>query len=172
MIATSDTGERLSPKMAPERIAPEAAEGSTPSAAAAGRKTGAAVKMVEMELPVAVARSAQVRKIPASTMPLPVKNPPASPASAAASPEAFMRAEKTPPARSSIRTDAVRGLAALRTAASQYRVGVLQRSAPRASETKAAAARADRSKTRWQAKRTMDAAEKSRAGRKRPKAPK
>ena len=98
IIATSETGARLSPNMAPERMAPASIGTSQPSAAPKGRKMGEAARIVEMELPVAVASTAQIRKTAGVRKGVPAMAPPVRRASACASPAAFIMAEKTPAA--------------------------------------------------------------------------
>ena len=112
MMATSETGARLSPKMAPERMAPAISGTSQPSAAPKGKKMGDAARIVEMELPVAVAKSDEMRKTAGVSSGVPAMAPPVKAARASASPAAFIMAEKTPAAIKRSSTVAVMGDAA------------------------------------------------------------
>jgi len=66
----SETGETLSPKVAPPRIAPIKAAGAAPNAPPAGYRSGAQTSTVPRLVPVAVETTLQIRKA-ATTKPLP-----------------------------------------------------------------------------------------------------
>ena len=65
-MVVSEMMERLSPNMAPERMVPAISTGSMPVAWATPRATGATAPMVPIEVPMAVAMKAEMRKSPGS----------------------------------------------------------------------------------------------------------
>lgn len=131
MTVTSETGARLSPKMAPESTAPASMAGSAPSATPAGKKIGMAARSVPMEEPVAAAIREEARSTKTvKAWPVRSRSPPRY-TRPSATPEAFIMAEKMPEAMRMSTTVPVSSEEAPRTAAFQYSDGGLREERPR-----------------------------------------
>ena len=65
-IVVSDTGEMLSPNVAPPRIAPSSAAGCTPAPAPAGYSSGPQIRIVPKLVPVEVETTAHARNAAAT----------------------------------------------------------------------------------------------------------
>ena len=167
MMVTSETGARLSPKMAPERTAPASMVGSAPSATPAGKKIGMAARSVPMDEPVAAAIREEARSTKTvKAWPVRCSIPPRK-TSPSATPEAFIMAEKMPEAIRMSTTVPVSSDEAPRTAAFQYSDGDFARSEPEKSVRTPAAARPVRSKAASEMKSMAVTATKSASGRRR-----
>ena len=68
-MVVSLIGARLSPKIAPDTMAPAINMGLPPSTTPAGKKIGNAVNMVPIELPVAVDTTQVAKKVNATNRP-------------------------------------------------------------------------------------------------------
>jgi len=164
MIVVSEIGARLSPRMAPEMIAPASAAGEPPKATPAGKKIGNAVNMVPIEDPVDIAMEPTARKVNTVKAAPPIPRLSASQTKPPDRPDTLMSSLYMPITNRMTMIVTEAGLAMPRMADCQNASQLRAKGAPASSPTKAPMASAFMSNARNTEKRAMDVARNTSSG--------